>query len=162
MTFELSDSIKPLITTLRLSYGEILDANAMTTAISVEGIPAGAQGSVDIRELSNLNQTNYQFRLETVIGFYTYESDVVSLYPTTEVTPSFPSSSPTPPISDLPAPMIISVVASSSSSSIFVTWSKIDIASGYVVNYYNENGGLEGVKSVSWYYVLYNTVLERE
>ena len=72
VTFELTSSIKPLITTLKLIYGQSLDANAVTLTIPPESIPEGdAPGIITTTQLSQINNTNYQFKLRTVIGLYT-------------------------------------------------------------------------------------------
>ena len=87
VTFELTSSIKPLITTLKLIYGQSLDANTLTLTIPPESIPEGdAPGVITITQLSQINNINYQFQLRTVIGLYTYESEVAFLYPSAETT----------------------------------------------------------------------------
>ena len=86
VTFELTSSIKPLISTLKLIYGQSLDTNALTLTIPPESIPEGAPGNITAAQLSQINVINYQFKLQTVIGLYTYESEVVFLYPSAETT----------------------------------------------------------------------------
>jgi hypothetical protein len=87
VTFELTSSIKSLISTLTLAYGQFLDSNALSFTITIppESIPEGAPGNITVNQLDS--DINYQFKLRTVIGlFYTYESDVAYLDAITETT----------------------------------------------------------------------------
>ena len=89
VTFELAGSIKPLISTLNLIYGQFLDSNALTftVPISPESIPDdGTPGNITATQVPHVNSINYQFKLRTTIGLYTYESGVASLYPIAETT----------------------------------------------------------------------------
>ena len=89
VTFELTSSIKPFISTLNLIYGQFLDSNALTftTPIPPESIPDdGSPGNVTATQLAQVNSINYQFKLRTTIGLYMYESNVVYLYPIAETT----------------------------------------------------------------------------
>ena len=89
ITFELTSSIKPLISTLNLIYGQFLDSNALTftTPIPPESIPDDdTPGNITVTQIAHINSINYQFKLRTMIGLYMYESDVVYLYPIAETT----------------------------------------------------------------------------
>ena len=170
IAFELTTSIKPLITSLTLIYGE-LNSEAMTIEISLGDIQANGRGSVEARELDQANNVNYLFQLQTVIGLYTYDSNIVPLHPTTTEVPTTPlpttpsmGEGPTTPLpstpsmgevpttsspSVLPAPETVRIQSPATSRSVVVTWSKLNSASGYVVQYFDESGELVGVNSVS-------------
>ena len=161
MTFNLTSSILPLITSLKLVYGRSLQVDPILNPIPPEEIPADGQSSVVVSQLPNVDSINYLFQLRTVIGFYTYDSAVVQLYPMTEATPTdvttlTPGTSAngttsfTPSISPpfLPAPTTVQVATPVVPTSILVTWSKLADASGYVIQYYNDSE-LVGVTSVS-------------
>ena len=88
VTFELRNGIKPLISTLSLIYGQFLNVNALTFNVPIpsESIPdfEGAPGNITATQLDT--DISYQFKLITVIGLYTYESEVVILDAVTENT----------------------------------------------------------------------------
>ena len=152
VTFELSDSIKPLISTLDLVYGEILNTGSKirTTSVSLDEIAVGGQGSVVARDLNDIQDVNYKFMLRTVTGLYTYESAIVELYPTADnSTDAATTATDTTLAPVLPAPTIVQVDTINRSRSILITWSKLVDASGYVIQVYTETNDLATVKSVS-------------
>ena len=86
VNFELKNGIKPLISSLTLIYGQFLDVNALTFTVSIlsESISnfEGATGNITATQLDT--DISYEFKLITVIGLYTYESEVVILDAVTE------------------------------------------------------------------------------
>lgn len=165
VTFNLTSSILPLITSLKLVYGLSLQVNPLLNLIPMEEISTDGEGNMVVAQLPDANSVNYLFRLQTVIGFYVYDSDVVQLNPTTEATPTdmttLPSGSSTgdettftPSMSEffLPAPMTVLVGTPVMPTSILVMWSKLAKAIGYVIHYYNDNE-LVGVISVSVHFM---------
>lgn len=165
VTFNLTSSILPLITSLKLVYGLSLQVNPLLNLIPMEEISTDGEGNMVVAQLPDANSVNYLFRLQTVIGFYVYDSDVVQLNPTTEATPTdmttLSSGSSTgdettftPSMSEffLPAPMTVLVGTPVMPTSILVMWSKLAKAIGYVIHYYNDNE-LVGVISVSVHFM---------
>ena len=152
VTFEFSDSIKPLISTLNLVYGETLNTGSKirTTSVSLDENLVGGQGSVVARDLNDIQDVNYKFMLRTVTGLYTYESAIVELYPTADnSTDAATTATDTTLAPVLPAPTIVQVDTINRSRSILITWSKLVDASGYVIQVYTETNDLATVKSVS-------------
>ena len=161
VTFNLTSSILPLITSLKLVYSLSLQVDPLLEPIPLEEISTNGEGCVVVTQLPDANSVNYFFRLQTVVGFYIYDSDVVQLNPTTEATPTYMTTLPsgsstsdgtpfTPSMSApfLPAPTTVQVGTPIMPTSILVMWSKLAGAIGYVIRYYNDSE-LVGVISVS-------------
>lgn len=92
VTFAVTDSIKPLISSLQLIYGQALDSDSAMT-LTLPSI--GTSETIVVSQLSQVNSINYQFKLRTVIGLYTYESNVAQLHTSTEPVTSATSSATT-------------------------------------------------------------------